>query len=70
MKYRTFQEYKEEVFDELTDEKKLRYMYDMSKQLCDISEYINQQINKKKGHQYSVGWQILKKIKRILGEEQ
>ena len=36
MKYRTFQEYKEEVFDKLTDEKKLIYMYDMSKQLCDI----------------------------------
>ncbi len=70
MKHRTLQEYKKEVFDELTEEKKLQAMYDMSKQLCDISEYINNQINKKRDHQYSAGWQILWKIKKMLGEEE
>ncbi len=69
MKHRTLQEYKKEVFDKLTEEKKLQAMYDMSKQLCDISEYTNAQIEKKKNHQYSGGWQILWKIKKLLGED-
>ncbi len=70
MKYRTLQEYKDDVFDNLSDEKKLQVMYSMSKQLCAISEYINNQIDKKRKHPYSSGWQILVRIKKELGEKE
>lgn len=36
---RTIEEYKKDVFDNLDDNKKLEYMYQMNKQLCSIAEY-------------------------------
>lgn len=45
MKYRTLEEYKKEVFDELDDNKKLEWMYQMSKQLCNIVEYAKNRCN-------------------------
>lgn len=49
MNCRTIEEYKKDVFDELDDTKKLEYMYQMSKQLCDISEFIDVQLEMLKG---------------------
>lgn len=49
MNCRTIEEYKKDVFDELDDNKKLEYMYQMSKQLCDISEFIDIQLEMLKG---------------------
>ena len=40
MKHRTLEEYKEEVFDLLDDNTKLEWMYQMSMQLCNVAEYI------------------------------
>ncbi len=39
MNYRTLQEYKEEIYEKLDDNKKLEWIYQMSKQLCEIFEY-------------------------------
>ena len=39
MKYRTLEEYKKDIFDKLTDDKKLKYMYEMSSQLCNVIDY-------------------------------
>ncbi|MEI3530098.1 MAG: hypothetical protein V8Q75_03360 [Bacilli bacterium] len=65
MKHRTLQEYKEEVFDELTEEKKLQYMYDMSKQLCHIAEFV------KERQSFQEKWndEMYKRILRLLGED-
>ena len=66
MKHRTLQEYKEEVFDELDDKKRLEWMYQMSKQLCHIYEFV-------KVRQKSQGkWndEMFKRILRLLGEEE
>lgn len=57
---RTIEEFKKDVFDELDDNKKLEYIYQMGKQLCEISDCIK----------YSKGmdFQKIEKIKKILGD--
>ena len=40
MKHRTLEEYKEEVFDRLDEQTKLKWLYEMSEKLCNIEEYI------------------------------
>lgn len=65
MKHRTLQEYKEEVFDELTEEKKLQAMYDMSKQLCHIAEFVKE----RQAFQEKWNNEMFKRILRLLGEE-
>lgn len=40
MNNRTLEEYKNQVFNKLTNIKKLNYMYQMSKKLCDIESNI------------------------------
>lgn len=65
MKYRTLQEYKEEVFDELTEEDKLQAMYDMSKQLCDIAEFVKE----RQAFQEKWNDEMFKRILRLLGED-
>lgn len=37
-KYRTLEEYKEEVFDKLDEKTKLEWLYEMSERLCKIEE--------------------------------
>lgn len=59
-KIKTIEKFKKDVFDELDDNKKLKYMYQMGKQLCEISDCIK----------YSKGmdFQKIEKIKKILGD--
>lgn len=38
MNHRTLEEYKKEVFDKLNDGTKLKWLYEMSKQLCEVEE--------------------------------
>ena len=45
MNHRTLEEYKEEVFDKLDDKTKLEWMYQMSEQLCNVEEYIEDRIS-------------------------
>lgn len=66
MEHRTLREYKEEVFDELTEDKRLKAMYDMSKQLCHIYEFV------KDRQKFQEKWndEMFKRILRLLGEEE
>lgn len=65
---KTIEEFKKDVFDELDDNKKLEYMYQMGKQLCEIQNYVNGEIKRIQNHEYSRGIRMLNKIKKILGE--
>lgn len=67
MEKRTLLEYKEHL-SELTKDECYEFMYDMSRQLCNINEYVDSQIERMKKHPYSVGINMLKKIKKLLGE--
>lgn len=42
---RNLEEYKNEVFNKLTEENKLQWLYDMSKQLCEIDNIIKDILN-------------------------
>lgn len=56
---RTIEEYKEDVFNLLTEENKLDFIYTMSKQLCEIKEILDEikdSMNKN---------EILEKVKKI-----
>lgn len=41
MNHRTLEQYKEEVFDRLSEDVKLNWLYEMSEQLCNVEEYCN-----------------------------
>lgn len=68
MNCRTIEEYKKDVFDELDDTKKLEYMYQMSKQLCDISEFIDVQLEMLKGGGNELIIVLFKTLKYKLGD--
>ena len=59
-KIKTLEEFKKDVFEKLDDNKKLEYMYQMGKQLCEISDCIKCS----KG----MDFQKIEKIKKILGD--
>nr|DAW91290.1 MAG TPA: hypothetical protein [Bacteriophage sp.] len=65
---RTIEEFKKDVFDKLDDNKKLEYMYQMGKQLCEIQDYVNSEIKRIQSHEYSTGIRMLNRIKKILGD--
>lgn len=41
MNHRTLEQYKEEVFDRLSEDIKLEWLYEMSMQLCKVEEFCN-----------------------------
>lgn len=40
--HRTLEEYKKDVFNQLNDDEKLEWMYQMSEQLCNINEFMKE----------------------------
>lgn len=74
MKNRTLKEYKKDVFDKLDDNKKLEYMYEMSKNLCDIAEYAkktcDEYLEDDYPYEYCDGtFASCKKILELIGED-
>ena len=67
-KIKTLEEFKKDVFEELDDNKKLEYMYQMGKQLCEIQNYVNDEIKRIQNHEYARGIRMLNKIRKILGD--